>query len=127
MSDVKVKKDKLKRQLRFAANIMKRLPAAKIQGYRQFWPQILHSDKERMRWQTEEYRQPPSNSEITLMEKILEYYQPLDFMETKLVWRRAEGEPWKRLSADLSYSRAYLSAKYDAAISKMLIFIGFNR
>lgn len=126
MKKIEDKKEKLKRQLQFAARIMKRLPSVKVQGYKQFWPQIIHSEEERMCWKAEEYFQAPSKSEIELMERILEYYRPLNPFETKLVWQRAEGKPWKCLSADLSYSRAYLSAKYDAAISKMLIFIGFK-
>ncbi len=117
------KKEKLKRQLRFAAKVMKQLPMASVQGYRQFWPQIIHSEEEKMLMEREKYRRLPTKAEIDLMERILEYYKPLDPFETKLVWQRAEGKPWKCLSLDLGYSRAYLASKYDAAISKMLIFI----
>lgn len=126
MSKVNLKKERLKRQLKFAANIMKRLPGVKVQGYRQFWPQIIHSEEERVYWEAEEYRKLPTKVEIDLMEKILEYYKPLEPFETKLVWQRAEGKTWKCLSADLGYSRASLASKYDTAISKMLIFIGFK-
>lgn len=124
---IEAQKEKLKRQLQFAAKVMMQLPSAKVQGYRQFWPQIIHSKEEKLRWEPEEYRRLPTKAEIDLMERILEYYKPLDPFETKLVWQRAEGKPWKCLSLDLGYSRAYLASKYDAAISKMLIFISYSR
>lgn len=121
------KKKKLKEQLRFAALIMRKLPEVKVRAYCQFWPQILHSQEEKMCWKSENYHFPLKQEEIDTMEKILDYYRPLDAFETKLVWQRAEGKPWKILSSDFGYSRAYLAQKYDVAIAKMLIFIGFSK
>ncbi|MBR1648003.1 MAG: hypothetical protein IJ689_00200 [Alphaproteobacteria bacterium] len=127
MITLKEKKESLQKKLRFAARIMRLLPDVKRPRLKQFWPDMKHDDSEKADWESSSPRLRPNPQEISLMEKILEWYRPLDAFETKLVWQRALGKPWKILCHELARSRSSLAACYSEAISKMLIFVEFNR
>lgn len=127
METLEQKKNNLKNQLRFAINILRRLPEGDSLGYRSFWPLIRHSIKEKMAMEPAPIWVYPTAAEIELMDCILNYYKPLDAFETKLVWRRAEGTPWKVLCRDMNYRRTSLICRYNEAISKMLLYISLEK
>ncbi len=115
--------DKLKQKLEFAANVMKRLPYSSVSGYKNFWPQIKHSQAEIADWEPVPKHMRPSAEEISLMDEILEWYKPLSPEETKLVWMRACRVPWKIIMREINYHRSTLSEKYNCALGKMLGYI----
>lgn len=114
-------KEKLKNMLEKCAEIMSRMPSAKVQGYRSYWPEIVHSYEERCRWENTKPFVAPNKVEIAFMEQVLEYYRPLDAFETKLVWMRSAKMPWKVVCRRLKLSRSHLAAKFDEALSKMIL------
>lgn len=114
-------KEKIKSMLEKCAEIMRRMPSAKVQGYRSYWPDIVHSYEERCRWENTKPFVAPNKVEIAFMEQVLEYYRPLDPCETKLVWLRSERCPWKVICHKLGFCRSYLTAKYDEALAKMIL------
>lgn len=116
------RKETLKIMLEKCADIMKRLPNAKVQGYRSYWPEVLHTIEERKLWENTKPVVFPTTDEIKFMEQVLEYYRPLDPCETKLVWLRSERCPWKVICHKLGFCRSYLTAKYDEALVKMLMY-----
>ena len=103
--------EQLKQKLEFAADVMKRLPRVRAQGYRNFWPAVKHSLPVYIR---------PTAEEISLMDKILDWYKPLDPEETKLVWLRAARTPWKIIGRMFNQHRSTLNEKYNCALGKML-------
>ena len=114
-------KEKLKSMLEKCAEIMRRMPSAKVQGYRSYWPDIVHSYEERCQWENTKPFVAPNKVEIAFMEQVLEYYRPLDPFETKLVWLRSERCPWKVVCKKMGYCRSQLSVKYDEALAKMIL------
>ena len=59
------------REIRFAAEIMYRLPRVKVQGYHNTWPPILYDFYELATGMPRIKIIPPSPSEITKMEEIV--------------------------------------------------------
>lgn len=114
-------KDSLKAMLEKCANIMRRLPTERVQGYRSYWPEVLHTLEERRCWENTPPVLAPRKNEIEFMEQVLEYYRPLDAFETKLVWLRAERCPWKVVCKKMGYCRSQLTVKYDEALAKMIL------
>ena len=70
--------EQLKQKLEFAADVMKRLPRVRAQGYRNFWPAVKHSQKEIREWESLPVYIRPTAEEISLMDKILDWHRPLD-------------------------------------------------
>ena len=112
--------EQLKQKLEFAADVMKRLPRVRAQGYRNFWPAVKHSQKEIREWESLPVYIRPTAEEISLMDKILDWYRPLDPEETKLVWLRAARTPWKIIGRMFNQHRSTLNEKYNCAVGKML-------
>ncbi len=116
MSEIK----NLKQKLEFAAKIMKCLPGEKPRGYYNRWPEIVHSPDEIAEQDANPICFSANGKEISEMEKILDWLQPLEAFETKLVWKRANHVPWKVLAYEFKSDRTTLWRKYDRALAKIL-------
>lgn len=112
--------EELKQKLEFAADIMKRLPSVRANGYGSGWPEMLYTLAEIIEQEPEPSRQQANSQEVSEMERILDWLKPLDAFETKLVWKRACRVPWKVLSYDFRADRTTLWRKYDRALAKIL-------
>jgi len=81
-----------------AADVLKRLPEQRMQGYFSTWPPMVREfweafgrDEVRIR------RGPPSAAAIDRMDETLAWLAWLDPTEAKIVWLRASGERWKEI------------------------------
>lgn len=107
-------------ELRFAADVMRRLPQVKVQGYHNTWPPILYDFYELATGMPRVKIIPPSPAEITKMEEIVfEWLKILDAEETKLVWARAEKVRWKVLCYKYKVNRSTLWQRYNFALAKI--------
>ncbi|MGE0108168.1 MAG: DUF6362 family protein [Bdellovibrionales bacterium] len=103
-----------------AANTMKKLPKVKVQGYFNAWPTIVREAMEAYGWEDNHMRpSPPSAKHITEMEEVMIWLLWLEREEVRLIWMRAEGVRWKRLSLELGWSVRKL--QYDWKIGLMKI------
>jgi hypothetical protein len=107
-------------EIKFAAEVMKRLPPVKVQGYHNTWPPILLDFYEMITGEPRLKVIPPNTEEITRMERVIfEWIRILDADETKLVWARAEGVRWKVLTTRFCCHRSTLNEKYNLALAKI--------
>lgn len=113
----------VKKELSFAADVMKRLPNIKIQGYICRWPKIKYTADDLRDQTADDVWVYPSNYEISKMEVILEQLKPLNAMETRLVWKRANRVPWKLLSHEFGMHRSNLSSHYEKALVKISLMV----
>lgn len=118
--------EEIKKRIEEAVYVMKLLPPVKVRGYLQFWPKMIYSEEELALMEAKPLKITPTGKQISRMDEVLGWMEILEPWERELVWQRGARIPWKIITNDFGYSRAYLSAKYDAAISKMLIFTGFK-
>ena len=82
-------------EIKFAAEVMKRLPPVKVQGYHNTWPSVLFDVYERLANEPRRKIIAFNPVEITRMEEVIfEWLKVLDAEETKLVWARAEAVSW---------------------------------
>ncbi len=107
-------------EFRFAAEVMKRLPPVKVQGYHNTWPPILLDFYEMLTGEPRKKVILPNAIEISRMERVIfEWIRVLDAEETKLVWARAEGKQWKELTYCFGYGRTRLWEIYNLALAKI--------
>lgn len=79
-----------------AADILKRMPEVKVQGYFSTWPQMVYDFGDLVGQEPPLLRRPfPSPAAISRMEQTLGWTVGLDPVDAKIVWLRAYGERWK--------------------------------
>jgi hypothetical protein len=83
-------------QLAEAADVLKRLPEERVQGYFSAWPEIVRSFHETFGCHDPIMKLPwPSPASIDRMDEALGWLAWLEPLDAKLVWHRASGERWK--------------------------------
>ena len=90
-----------------AADILKRLPSPRVQGFYSLWPAIAPSFDDLV-GQTPRPMSParPAPDAIDRMEQTLEWFKWLEPPDTKIVWLRASGERWKTVCHEVGLARA---------------------
>ena len=85
-------------RLHEAADVMKRLPEVRVQGYYSLWPKMLAEFSDLVGQEPQRLkRPPPSPDAITRMEETLGWLRWLEAEDAKLAWARAERTPWKMI------------------------------
>ena len=101
-----------------AADVLKRLPEQKIQGYFNVWPEFVYDFSDKVGQKAEAMRRPPpSPSSITRMEESLDWLQMLDGEDAKMVWARAEDTRWKPICWRFGISRATAARRWEFCLS----------
>ena len=111
--------EEIKENLAFAAKVMRCLPKTGPHGYISSWPAILCQPGEAEVQPDGKNTYQPTAQDVSRMEEILDWFKPLNALETKLVWRRANKVSWKMISAELGYHRSKLDEKYRIALVKI--------
>src|SRR5262245_24204849 len=89
-----------------AADVLKRLPEVRMQGYFSLWPRILHDAAELAAQESKRLNRPPPKADaISRMEEVLTWSKWLEPDDAKLVWARAENLPWKTVCWRFGVSR----------------------
>ena len=109
--------DEIKENLIFAANIMRRLPAVKAQGYHCTWPKFC-TDADDFCNEGEVWLMPLPQ-EITAMENILSWLEYTSFENRRIIWLRSCGMGWKRISDRTHRSRSGLIRIYNSGLKEI--------
>ena len=89
-----------------AAYVLKRLPAARVQGYFSTWPKIFYEFSDLVGQEPRPMRVPPSPAAISRMEETLSWTTGLDPVDGKIIWLRAHGERWKTICWTVGLQRS---------------------
>jgi hypothetical protein len=80
-----------------AADVLKRLPEERVQGYFSTWPEIVHSFGDKVGQAPKPMRVLPSPQAIDRMAETLTWTVGLDPIIGRIVWLRAHGQRWKAI------------------------------
>ena len=101
-----------------AADVMKRLPEVRMQGYYSLWPKVLTEFSDLVGQEPPRLkRPPPSPDAITRVEETLGWLRWLEADDTKLAWARAERTPWKMICWRFGVGRATAHRRWEYALS----------
>lgn len=111
-------REQVEERLVEAADVMKRLPEEKVQGYFSTWPAILREWGDLVGQAPQPMRMPPPSPQaISRMDETLTWLRWLEPDEARLVWARAEGTPWKPICWRFGISRATANRRWQYGIA----------
>ena len=97
----------VKERLIEAAEVLKRLPPERGQGYFSTWPQMFVEFSDLVGQTPEPMRRPPpSAAAISRMEGTLGWAAWLEPVDAKIIWMRASGTRWKEICWAVGLARA---------------------
>jgi hypothetical protein len=103
-----------------AAQVMRRLPSVRVPGHFNTWPRALVEFSDRVGQQPEPMRlPPPSPAAISRMEETLTWLRWLEPDDSKLVWARSDGTPWKAICWRFGIARATAHRRWQYGLSVM--------
>ena len=101
------------RRLHEAADVLARLPEERLRGVYDLWPRIVVEPSRRA------CVAAAAPEAIDRMEETLDWLSWLDAEERRLVWLRAEGLPWKRITHRLAIGRTTAWQRWTIALLKI--------
>jgi hypothetical protein len=105
-------------RLHEAADVMKRLPNVRVQGYYSLWPKVLVEFSDLVGQEPARLRRPPPSPDaISRMEETLGWLHWLEAEDAKLVWARAERTPWKPICWRFGIARATAHRRWQYGLS----------
>jgi hypothetical protein len=105
-------------RLHEAADVMKRLPEVRVQGYYSLWPKVLAEFSDLVGQEPQRLkRPPPSPDAISRMEETLGWLRWLEAEDAKLAWARAERTPWKMICWRFGIGRATAHRRWQYVLS----------
>ena len=97
-----------------AADVLARLPEQRVREFYDLWPRILIEPSER--WTRPAAASPEA---IDRMDEALGWLCWLEPEERRLVWLRADGLPWKRITHRLGIGRTTAWQRWTIALLKI--------
>ena len=115
-----------------AADTLRRLPAALRPAHLTSWPDIVHRQEEAYGWHSATPRlAAPSPAAISRLDHVLDWliaFEAAHARERQVLWGRARGVPWRRLSQALGASRPTLAAWHAKGLARIVGWLnGKNR
>ncbi|EME71018.1 hypothetical protein H261_05514 [Paramagnetospirillum caucaseum] len=103
-----------------AADTLRRLPPVKVQGYASTWPPMVREYWDAYGWEEAAVRLgPPTTKAIDQMDETLVWLRWLDLNDSRLVWRRACGRPWKAITHEFGVDRTTAWRHWTSALVTM--------
>jgi hypothetical protein len=96
-----------------AVDVLSRLPDERVGGFYDLWPRLVGATD---RGATPAAAAPEA---IDRMDEALAWLSWLDHEERRLVWLRAEGVPWKRITHRLGIGRTTAWHRWTCALLKI--------
>jgi hypothetical protein len=115
MSEQRWDKDSVARRLEEAVDVLARLPEAKVCGMYDLWPRLMGASCASVS------AAAPAPEAIDRMDEALGWLMWLDPDEHRLVWLRAEGMPWKRITHRLGIGRTTAWQRWSTALLKIAV------
>ena len=110
--------ERVRDRLMEAADVLKRLPTERVQGYFNLWPEVVHSFADLFGQTPEPMRlPPPPPAAISRMEETLDWLKFLSPEDARLVWVRAEGAPWKAICWRFGVARATAHRRWQYGLA----------
>jgi len=111
-------RDRVEGRLIEAADVLRRLPDERLQGFVSSWPTMFHRFADLV-GQAPPTQKPaaPAPDAISRMEATLPWLTWLQSDEAKLVWARAEGAPWKAICRRFGITRATAHRRWEYGLS----------
>lgn len=107
MADVQWTPLMVEERLAEAADVLKRLPPVKVQGYYSLWPRYIYEFADLVGQEPPQLRlPPPSAASITRMDEAMEWLTWLEPDDARIVWLRASGRRWKAICCIVGLCRA---------------------
>jgi hypothetical protein len=113
MSEQRWDKDSVARRLEKAADVLARLPEEKVCGIYDLWPRLVGASCASVS------PAAPAPDAIDRLDEALGWLMWLDPDERRLVWLRAEGLPWKRITNRLGIGRTTAWQRWTMALLKI--------
>ena len=98
-----------------AADVLAGLPAERAAGYYDLWPRLVGAAGKGPS------PAAPAPEAIDRMDRALGWLCWLDREERRLVWLRAEGRPWKRITLQLGIGRTTAWQRWTTALLKISV------
>jgi len=96
-----------------AADVLKRLPEERVQGYFSVWPEVVRSVYDASGWHDPVLKRPwPSPASIDRMDETMTWLGWLEPDVAKIVWFRASGSRWKTICARVGLQRTAVHQRY---------------
>ncbi|MET4127969.1 DUF6362 family protein [Roseovarius sp. MBR-6] len=92
-------------RLELAAGVMRQMPGVMPQGFFNAWPEYFHSFADKVGQEPRMRRPRPSPRQITQAEEAMLWLRWLEKSDARIVWLRANGEPWKKITWEIGLSR----------------------
>lgn len=111
-------REQVEERLSEAADVMRRLPPVRVQGYYNLWPKIIYEFGDLVGQEAPRLKRPaPSPDAISRMDETLGWLRWLEAEDAKLVWARAERAPWKMICWRFGIARATAHRRWEYALS----------
>ena len=111
-----------------AADVLKRLPEQRVQGYFNVWPEVVHDFADMVGQTPEPMRcPPPLPAAISRMEETLGWVKFLAPEDARLVWTRAEGARWKEICWRFGIARATANRRWQYGLSVIALRLNGRR
>ena len=98
---------------------LRKLPAVRVRGYFNAWPEIVRSPREIATGDIKPMRLRPLPDAIDRMEETLDWIFWVNEQERKLIWSRASKKPWKVICQEIGYSRSIAWKKWQHALLRV--------
>jgi Domain of unknown function (DUF6362) len=108
-------KEVVARRLEEAADVLSRLPDRRAGGFYDLWPRLVGEAD------AAPIQAAPAPEAIDRMDEALRWLCWLEPEERRLVWLRAEGLPWKRITHRLGVGRTTAWQRWATALLKISV------
>lgn len=96
------------------------LPQLERSGYGRTWPAIIHQSWETLGRPEPSSYTPPSPQAVQRMLETMTWVQSVEVDERKLIWARAQREPWRDVCAQLGCDRTTAWRRWNRALEAVL-------
>lgn len=127
MTDIRWTPSLVEERLVEAANVLKRLPEQKAQGYFNTWPTMSYEFSDLAGLTATLRRSPPSPDAIRRMEDALTWTIGLDPVDSKIIWLRASGVRWKIVCGTVGLARAACHEHWLYALCLIAVHLSGHR
>ena len=116
---VKMSRKELLERFEEAVYTAKRLPPIIIPGCKAVWPDIIYTPLEILQQEKRPIRLRPSSEQLSRLDEVLSWTPLLTELERKLIWYKAQRQPWKFICATLGISRSSGNEKLNKALDNL--------
>ena len=112
----KLSRQEIMERFEEAVIVAKRLPPVKVQGCKAAWPDIIYTELEILQQDRKPIRLLPSSEQLVRLDEVLDWIFLLTEVERKLIWLRANHEPWRDVCFKLGLCRSSANEKLNGAL-----------